>query len=276
MPSTALTDIALIFPNASAEEKEFCSHLERLFADTSHTATNIPIQWIPSAPQGALPATSLRFANVECPQIVFTPLCDIDLCIGGVRLLGTNTGPASAKIIATPEANAGQISIIDLAERLSSHITRIDHTGVNLPQTALTQEYWQKLQHQIAKQSALYAYPEQEWPFIIPSTAAERTDDIRDFVIGREPKFELVYDEWNQTPIIQFALGTDLTQAELRELVPEVWLIPGLGDIFCSVNVQHPWSQLSIRLDMYYKSPNQANDWDTGQWLITEGGRIRA
>jgi len=156
-------------------------------------------------------------------------------------------------------------------------VTRVDHTGVNLPTALFSTADWQALLAQFAAHAAVYRYPDAEWPFVLPSTADEFADDIATFVLGREPKFELVYDQWASVPIWQFALGTDLTRAELEQRFPppEGWVIPELAEMFRSVTVAHPWPQLSFRLDLYYRSDGSVSDWDTGEWLVTEGGRMR-
>jgi hypothetical protein len=124
----------------------------------------------------------------------------------------------------------------------------------------------------------MYRYPTgEEWPFVLPSTTDEILGDIRDFVVGREPRFELVYDKGLAQTEWQFALWTDLTRAELELLFPEPEGItfPGLEEIFRVVPVIHPWPGLGIRFDLCYRIDDGPSDWETGEWLVTEGGRIR-
>jgi hypothetical protein len=54
----------------------------------------------------------------------------------------------------------------------------------------------------------------------LPSTADELRDGIRDFVVGREPRFELVHDQLATRTQWQFALWTDLTRTELSGCSP--------------------------------------------------------
>jgi hypothetical protein len=119
--------------------------------------------------------------------------------------------------------------------------------------------------------------PPEEWPFVLPSTPGELRDDIRDSVVGREPRFELVHDEWLTRTQWQFALWTDLTRAELERLFPEPEGItfPGLEEVFRVVPVRHPWPGPGIRFDLCYRVEDGPSDWETGEWLVTEGGRIR-
>jgi len=123
----------------------------------------------------------------------------------------------------------------------------------------------------------VYHYPTgEDWPFIIPATAKEFQRDIQHFVAGREPKFELVYDGWTAQPLLQFALGTNLTRPQLETLLPAPygWVIPELADVFRSLFLAHPWPGLQIRFDLYYHSAELSN-WETGEWLVKAGGRIR-
>ena len=129
----------------------------------------------------------------------------------------------------------------------------------------------------VAGVSTTYRYPTgEDWPFVLPSTSDELADDIGAFVVGREPRFELVYDEWQTRPEWQFSLWTDLSRAELDELFPEGLTFPGLEEIFRVVRTRHPWKGLGIRFDLSYRTEGGGpTDWDTGEWLVTAGGRIR-
>lgn len=108
-------------------------------------------------------------------------------------------------------------------------------------------------------------------------TGSELLGDIDYFVVvGREPRFELVYDQSGWEPEWQFALRTDLTRAQLEELFPEPEGItfPGLEEFFRVVRVDHTWPSLGIRFDLYYRIENGPSEWETGKWLVIEGGRI--
>ncbi|TDC05498.1 hypothetical protein E1265_35415, partial [Streptomyces sp. 8K308] len=155
---------------------------------------------------------------------------------------------------------------------------RVDHPGVNVPTRLAPPERWRELVDALASASTMYRYPTgEEWPFVLPSTPDERRDDIRDFVVGREPRFELVHEEWLTEPHWQFALWTDLTRAELEGLFPEPegFTFPELEDVFRVVPVVHPWSGLGIRFDLCYRVDDGPTDWETGEWLVTAGGRMR-
>jgi hypothetical protein len=168
--------------------------------------------------------------------------------------------------------------LADLAHRLARHVRGVDHTGVNLPAEFVSADEWQALVRDLAATAAMFRYPSGEpWPFILPATSAELATDIREFVIGREPRFELVHDGWSSYTTWQFALWTTLTRAELEKLIPAPWgtALPGLEDIFRTVYVHHACPNLEMRFDLCFRTGDTPSTWETGEWLVTEGGRIR-
>jgi hypothetical protein len=56
---------------------------------------------------------------------------------------------------------------------------------------------------------------------------------------------------------------------------PEGTTFPELEEIFRVVPVLSPWPGLDVRFDLCYRIDNGPSDWETGEWLVTEGGRIR-
>jgi hypothetical protein len=273
MSISRLHDIAFVFPNADPDSRAFFAALLQILGGLPQAdAQPNHIRLTPMQPAGALPTTSFRSADVSIPQIVCTPVSQLDIHFGEVYLGAGTQAPA---IAATDAPAQNLLSIQELARRLDGHVTRLDHTGANLPTMLVEQSRWDALLRQYAASAALYRYPGEDWPFLIPSTEQEFEDDIRHFVLGREPKFELVYDSWTSEPVFQFSLGTDLPRAEVEARFPEGVGLPGLDDIFWSVYIAHPWPQLIIRFDLYYQGDGSVSDWDTGEWLITNGGRIR-
>ena len=230
----------------------------------------------PECPAGALPDTRLTLAPLAVPEIVFETDKEIDLALGTLRLR-SDAALAGAGLPATmtDDLEPVRLPLATIAERLSGQITHVDHTGVNLPTALVDGDQWDKLLGALANVSALYRYPGGEpWPFIIPASEEEYRADIRSFPAGRLPKFELVHDARATRPVLQFALGTNLTREELEERLPDPYGVafPDLGHIFRTVYVDHPWPGLDMRLDLYYAGP--VTDWDTGEWLVTAGGRI--
>lgn len=170
-----------------------------------------------------------------------------------------------------------RLPIQELQKRLQGHIVRIDHTGLQLPAKKVSQKEWDDFIGTTASACNIYKYPAGEpWPFILPATQQEFEADIAMYPIGREPKFELVYDTFFEIPTIQIDLETDLEQPEIERLFPAPYGVswPGLAEYFRTVYIQHEWSGLIIKFDLRYKSTNPGHDWNTGKWLVADGGRL--
>ncbi|MET7967024.1 hypothetical protein [Micromonospora sp. NPDC005305] len=265
-----LGEIAFRLPRTPAAQT-FLDQLRTLLAEVPYAeplrppgAAEGPVERLvltPPRPDGARPLTVIGLADVPAPVVTFDPGPSL-----GVEGAGPLAGPAPT------------VDVADLARRLAGHVRRVDHTGVNLPVATTSSEAWRGLVRALAATSTMYRYPTgEEWPFVLPSTPAELRADIRNFVVGREPRFELVHDAWHDRTEWQFALWTDLTRAELAELFPEPegLTFPGLDDIFRVVPVHHPWwPELGIRFDLCYRVVGGPSDWETGEWLVTAGGRI--
>lgn len=155
---------------------------------------------------------------------------------------------------------------------------RVDHIGLNIPTATMDELTWTTLLKFIAARTNQYRYPTgEDWPFILPATDAEFEADISSFAGGREPRFELVYDEYLRHPLLQYALVTNLTKEEAERLFsgPYGLGLPDLAQYFYSVYIAHPWAALSIRFDLYYAGNGGYGDFQTGKWLVQAGGRIR-
>jgi hypothetical protein len=140
-----------------------------------------------------------------------------------------------------------------------------------------TKHNWEKMVRSLANSTAIYHYPQEDaWTFIIPSTQEELKNDIRDFCLGREPKFELVYEEYSESPILQFDLETDLKRHKVEELFPAPIgeSFKGLENFFRAVRVKSPWKGIGIRFDIRFLDESSHSDWNTGKWLVEKGGRI--
>jgi hypothetical protein len=256
-----LTEIAFCLPNAAPSER-FLRDFRALLADVEYASCEPAgsLTLTPPEPAGARPVTTIRLAEVAAPQIVLDTGHTIGLSAGN-EVTGT-----------------GHVDLAHLTERLAGNVARVDHTGANLPARAVSEERWESLVQAVASTAAMYRYPTgEQWPFVLPSTTEELQTDIRDFVVGREPRFELVYDPWSPHTTWQFALWTTLTRTDLEQLFPAPYgmTLPGLEDIFRTVYVRSPWPGLAIRFDLCYRVDNGPSDWETGEWLVTEGGRIR-
>jgi hypothetical protein len=256
-----LTEIAFCLPSTAGSGR-FLGDLRSLLAGVAYASYDPAggLTLTPPEPVGARPVTTLRLSDVPVPQITLDTGHTIGL---------SGDGPVPYR---------DELDLADLTERLAGHVTRVDHTGVNMPAGAVSEQQWQSLIQAIGSAATLYRYPTgEQWPFVLPSTPGELQTDIRDFVVGREPRFELVYDEWSPHMTWQFALWTTLTRSDLERLFPAPYgmTLPGLEDIFRTVYVRHPWPDLAIRFDLCYRVDDGPSDWETGEWLVTEGGRIR-
>ncbi|MFI5907771.1 hypothetical protein [Dactylosporangium sp. NPDC051541] len=253
-PGPALTEIAYRLPHADASVLMDLRTLLARVPQLSVAPGRLTL--IPAAPVGALPLTVFETAAVDVPQVRFT------------------TSDGGSHVLESASASSGGVLPGELAGRLGPHVYAVDHTGVNLP-ASTSADLWSRTVERIAGSSAMYRYPTGEpWPFVLPSTTAERDAEITAFVAGREPRFELVLDEWLSVPLWQFALRTDLTRAALEAMFPEPdgVAFPGLGEVFRAVTVR---GRPLIRFDLYYRGDDALNDWETGKWLVTAGGRMR-
>jgi hypothetical protein len=72
-------------------------------------------------------------------------------------------------------------------------------------------------------------------------------------------------------------LWTNLARVDLEEMFPSPYgmTLPGLEDIFRTVYVPCDWPGLEIRFDLCYRVDDGPSTWETGEWLVRQGGRIR-
>ncbi|SRR6266496_4592979 len=293
-----IQNIIYKFPDSTAGDQDFFKHLSAILLElpNAQLQEDNTIEIIAVEPANALPKTIFTQSDVPFPQLCFDDVTELSLNVGNVLI---NPGQTSdhkidergfTKVITKQDVHGAyyelhvgtdiiyRLSIQEVATRLKSHIVRIDHTGFNMPSALVARNIWEQFVGNIAEQSNLYKYPTgEDWPFILPATPAEHVADIAEFPVGREPKFELVHDTYSPVPTIQIDIETDLTRAQVEQLFPEPYGIsfPELANYFRTVYVQHPWPSLAIRFDIRFKNDEPDSDWETGKWLITEGGRIR-
>ncbi len=293
-----LRAITLAVPD-DEEGRAFIRALHRLVPTALDQGT---LTFGPPTPDGALPVIRVEAASVAQPTIIFDMERPIDLTAGPLRLCGmptavavgrptmptvemTGTGSSATAVV----PGARPVPLAEMLPAVEGQILRVDHLGVNLPASTVARHEWEALIGALAAGSTLYRYPtgeewpfvlpstDEEWPFVLPSTDEEYGDDIRRFPCGREPKFELCYEQYFDHPLVQLDLQTGLTRDELEACfpAPSGLALPGLEDYFRSVYVAHPWAGLVIRVDMRYRDDGPASAWDTGEWLVMAGGRIR-
>ena len=264
MSTARLSDIQFIFPEDSSAQVAFYKTLFALLSEVPHsTLQGNRVIFTPAQPAGARPRTTFDLGPAAVPTILLDLAPAIRIDIGTLSLCSRL--PSMADLVPNIQSTQSELlPLTTLRESLTGHITRIDHTGVNLPISGLTKADWSGLLEQIAAVAALYHYPSgEDWPFILPSTDSEFRSGIQDFILGREPKFELVYDASARHPEIQIALGTDLDASELTARFPEPFglTFSSLETFFRTVYVAAPWHELTIRFDLYYADGGLPNPW---------------
>jgi len=280
-----LRTITLAIPD-DEEGRAFIHALHRLVPTTLDRDA---LTFGPLTPDGALPVVRVEAAVVARPTVIFGMERPISLTVGPLRLRSTPTVADDQRSLAGRGGTESQtaatvpgvrpVPLTEMLPAVEGQIPRVDHLGVNLPASAVARHEWEALIGALAAGSTLYRYPTgEEWPFVLPSTNEEYADDIRRFPCGREPKFELCYERYFDHPLVQLDVQTRLTRDELeaRFPAPSGLALPGLEDYFRSVYVAHPWVGLVIRVDMRYRDDGPTSAWDTGEWLVTAGGRIRS
>ncbi len=231
-----------------------------------------------NTPVNAQPSLIIELGQVGFPKIIFDTDERIYFHIGHLFVkssaleLQTETIPLASRM-----KKDSALATEELYKAFRGHVVRLDHAGIDIPAALFPQNSWQTLLSKIGPITNLYQYPNcDRWHFIIPANQAEYDTDITRFTGIRAPKFELVYDDVNTLPAIQFAIQTDLTRSEIETRLPEPtgFVLPET-DTCRSVLIGHPWPNLNIRFDFFYKSANPNTEWDTGKWLVMEGKRFR-
>lgn len=291
-----LKQITYTFPDNTSDSQRFFSQLTELLTElpNAEMQDNASLIITPSHPLGALPTTTFTHSNIPFPTLTLDNYQDLSLSIGNLHInpsAATNyqTSNKGFDRILSKQDSLGEyfelrassltiyrLPINELVTRLKGHIVRIDHTGINVPSVLISDEQWKQFIHTIARYGNLYKYPTTNaWPFILPTTLEEHKTDITHFPVGREPKLELVYDTYSPVPTIQIDIETDLRRVEVERLFAAPYGIsfPDLADYFRTVYVHHAWPGLAIRFDIRFKS-DAPGDWETGKWLVKDGGRI--
>jgi hypothetical protein len=292
-----LEQITYTFPNNTPESRKFFTQLTELLAKIPNTEVQegTSLSFTPQLPLGALPKTTFTHADISFPVLTLGDRQDLSLSVGNLHInptaaMSNQTDDKGFDQVLSKQDSLGgyfelrtssttmyRLPIDELVKRLEGHVVRIDHTGVNIPSALISNEAWKQFIHSVARHANLYKYPTTDvWPFMLPATSQEYETDITQFPVGREPKLELVYDTYSPVPTIQIDIETDLTRLEVEQLSPAPYGIsfPDLADFFRTVYIHHEWPGLAIRFDIRFKS-GQPGDWETGKWLVKDGGRIQ-
>lgn len=292
-----LEHIAYIFPNNTPDSQHFFRQLGELLAElpNAHVQANGNLVIAPLQPVGALPVTYFAQSDIPYPQLSIGTGQEIKLKVGnlyvnpdtvkeykidatGIKKVETKNDLLGTYLqLHTSTSIIYRLPIDELVKRLRGHIVRIDHTGINIPSAIVPVDQWHRFVRRIASQANLYKYPTTDtWPFILPATKQEYETDIVEFPAGREPKFEIVYDSYAPVLTIQIDIESNLTRPQVERLFPGPYGVsfPDLADYFRTVYVHHEWPGLAVRFDIRFKSEGPG-DWETGKWLVTDGGRIK-
>ena len=288
-----LKTITYSFPQTT-DANDFFKELKDLLGELPNaTVDRKNIVIAATNPERALPLTIFTQRDISFPQI-HLDVADLHLGLGNFSV-NPSWDFRTSQITPLPKATRHdahgeyiavdvgdqvifRLPITELCNRLQGHVTRIDHTGINLPSALVSREAWEQLIGKLADNCNLYRYPTgEDWPFILPATSEEFTNDIQSFSVGREPKFELVYDAFSPVPTIQIDIETDLLRLEIEQLFPEPYGIsfPDLVDYFRTVYIDHEWPGLAICFDLRFKNNDPGGDWETGKWLVKDGGKIQ-
>ena len=238
---------------------EFFNMLISLFKDVKYV-TNINNEEIHIITSNLRPETIFRLDDINS---------NIKLNIGDKKYLNI----LSRKNKNSKElCNIKRLNINDVSNKLSGHIKRIDHTGINLPTVLFDELEYQNLLDYFSSNGNMYSYPTGEpWPFLLPVTEYEHENEITNFKILREPRFEFVYDKYTNTVGIQIDIETDLSKNEIEDLFPKDQGVYYKGCTFKAIYLDYG-EDLDIRLDVRYESTY--GDWESGEWLVCEGKRM--
>lgn len=293
-----MENITFTFPKNTDSAEQFFSTLKSILTEAPHTvSSDRSFTFSAATPSHALPVISFRQdIHSDFPMWKpdfsrsFSPFVEKTIKSSypnlGVAPLPHSVDPATIRRdglgryykIIQGEHSFYRLEISEVQKRLEGHVKRVNHFGVNFSSKLLARADWDKFVHEISLNCNLYKYPTtSDWLFVIPTTIEEFNADITEFPIGRDPKFELVYDIHSSIPTFQFDIETDLNYEEAKKLFPPPYGIsfPDLTNLFRTVYIYHEWGKLNIRFDIRFKSTDLANDWDTGKWLVTQGGRVR-
>ena len=253
-----LEKIEYIFQKNS-KNIEFFNLLINLFKDVKYV-TNINNEEIHIITSDLKPETIFRLDDITS---------NIQLNIGDKKYFDL----LSRKNKVNKElCNIKKLHINDVSHKLSGHIKRIDHTGINLPTALFDELEYKNLSDYFSSNGNMYSYPTGEpWPFLLPVTEYEHENEITNFKILREPRFEFVYDKYTDIVGIQIDIETDLSKNEIEDLFPKDQGVYYDGCTFKAIYLDYS-ENLDIRLDVRYKSTY--GDWESGEWLVSEGRRM--
>ena len=255
-----LTDIDLILPHTGRDSEEALAALKWLLKGQRSGNT---VSFAPSPDSEDLfPNVSLMLRDVEQSSLRFVSNGDVEY----------PEGFFNGKRRAEPA-----MPFTEAAARLTDAVIRLDHIGIMTPRD-MPADAWQYVINYLAENTFMLDYPDKTdlydrqeacWLFLM----SIRTNHEN----GEEPeprhlrKVEIIWDGLRQEPVVQFDIELRRSFAQIEEIFPNSFAIPGLGHIFRSVPVEFPW--FSGRLDLR-PSNGGLNEWTSGEWLMKNGTRV--
>lgn len=266
-----LAKICVFLPET--EDMQFIRDFLALLSSiaTSTTVSGTPC-FIPTYPQDSGPMTCFYPSPHPTVTIHFQDADNTDIMPEKNLLttVFTNAHGSDEQPMPTPPLELPQ-----LREIFNNKLLRLDHFGVNIPSSSVERAEYVQFLNELGTWCNLHHYPTgQDWDFMLPSSHTEWVDGISEFQPGRDPKWEFVYDDYTEIPVLQLCIETKYTKKRLCQVLPEPHGISYPGLPFRIVFLQTPWNNMRIRCDFKARSTNPKNSWNTGEWLATRGQRI--
>jgi hypothetical protein len=279
MPPVQIKRIAFQFPRKQPVTRPFFKLLTSLF-EGSPSSQNLLDRLViaPPYPHEALPVMTLELEDINYPAVMFEMEERLVVKAGSFAVHSSldTIRTATLPLTMDPGKRPPVFPLNKFVQLLKGHILRLDHAGVELPSEAVSREMFDDLVTTLGRVSNLYRYPTgEEWPFIVPASAAEFRSEIQHFARPRAPKLELTYG-YVQVPLIHFHIDTDLPREHIEAYFPSQYgtNLPGVTT-YRTIYIDHPWPGLLMRFDMTYFTGGPLSEWDSGEWLVTRGVRVR-
>jgi hypothetical protein len=279
MSPAQLKRIAFQYPRKQPVTRPFFKHLTSLFEGMPSSQNLLDKLVIaPPYPHEALPVMTFELEDINYPAVMFEMEERLVVKAGAFAVHSSLDAIRTATLPLTldPGKRPPIFPLNKFVQLLQGHILRLDHAGVELPSEAVSRELFDDLIRTVGRVSNLYRYPTgEEWPFIVPASAAEFRSEIQHFARPRAPKLELTYG-YVQVPLIHFHIDTDLPREHIEAYFPSQYgtNLPGVTT-YRTIYIEHPWPGLLMRVDMTYFTGGALTDWDSGEWLARQGMRVR-
>lgn len=261
-PSPRLRRAVLTLPVANAGQRLFLSRLQEMLAPQACMATG----------SGLLP--SLRIAGgSSSPHLAFDDACRLMLEPAPAHEQAENSGTTHAVI--GRHTPAPQVPLEQIVDRLEGAVLRLNHIGVNVPETSRSKSGWDETVARLGASEWLYRLETgsaAEILFLLPVTPEEHASGT--LATERQEAgsmIELCCGDDTPGFTLHFNLETRLTRAELLQRFSGNGVFkPGDEAFFLSVCAASPWAGLTIYFDLSFADPGSVR---TSRGLIMSLGR---